>query len=131
MSRTGRGPRVGTGAGSDERPGSGSVTPRVGQAASAVAEATAYVAHFRARVVQDALIEASAAQWRVRATVFHAARPRPGDFTGRATPEQLAAIDTRLAAIALACRNRATFIELYGLAADVQREVAVELGRAA
>lgn len=66
-----------------------------------------YLAHFQARVIQDALAAALAATWERRAAAFDAARPRPGDFTGLATPEDLAAQDQRLAAIASACRARA------------------------
>lgn len=66
-----------------------------------------HVEHFRRRVLQDALNEATAAYWHRRAAAFDAARPRPGDFHGRATRAQLAAADTRLAAQAAACRRAA------------------------
>lgn len=66
-----------------------------------------YTEHFRKRVLQDALTEATAAYWRRRAETFEAALPRPGDFTGNATPEQVEAQRMRLAATILACRQRA------------------------
>lgn len=65
------------------------------------------VAHFQARVLADALTEATAGYWLGRAATFEAARPRRGDFTGRATGEALATADRRCAAVAQACRNRA------------------------
>lgn len=68
---------------------------------------TAYVAHFRARVLQDALLEATEAYWLRRAAAFAGAASRPGDYPGQATPEQLAARDERTRGIAQACRNRA------------------------
>lgn len=66
------------------------------------------VAHFRARVLQDALTEGTAAYWERRAAQWDAVRPRPGDFTGKATPEDLEALDRRAAATAAACRAKAT-----------------------
>lgn len=72
-----------------------------------------YIAHFRARVLQDALAQATAAYWRRRAEVWEAARPRPGDFTGAATTEELAEANMRCAATALACRQRAAVSLLW------------------
>ncbi|MGB3763220.1 MAG: hypothetical protein WA966_08355, partial [Ornithinimicrobium sp.] len=66
-----------------------------------------YVEQFRGRVVQEALAAATASFWRHRAAQFEDARPREGDFTGRATTEDLAAADHRMAETAQACRNRA------------------------
>lgn len=71
---------------------------------------TDHVDHFRHRVMQDALQEATAAYWRRRAAAFEAAMPRPGDFTGRATAQQLEAQRMRLASMVLACRQRAAFM---------------------
>lgn len=70
--------------------------------------------HFRARVVQDALTEATAHYWRRRADTLEAARPRPGDFTGKATSDEIAAVDRRLTAAARACRERAAVSLLGG-----------------
>ncbi len=64
-------------------------------------------APLQARVVLDALHEATAAYWRRRAATFDAARPRSNDFTGRASPSDLAAGDARCHTIADACRQRA------------------------
>lgn len=65
------------------------------------------VEHFRARVLQDALNEATAAYWRRRAEAFQASRPRPDDYHGHATVQELRDRDQWCAAIARACRHRA------------------------
>lgn len=69
-----------------------------------------YVEHFRYRVLQDALNEATAAHWRRRADMFTSALPRPGDFTGQAKPEQIEEQRQRVALTAAACRMRAEFM---------------------
>ncbi|MGH3496299.1 MAG: hypothetical protein ACRDP1_02390 [Nocardioidaceae bacterium] len=69
---------------------------------------TGYIEHFRARVAQDALNQATSRYWHLRAQTFDDARPQPGDYTGNATPTQIAAQDARLTETAQACRNRAT-----------------------
>lgn len=69
-----------------------------------------YVEHFRARVLQDALSEATAAYWRHRAETFRRALPRPGDFMGRATEGDIEAQQERISATILACRQRAVFM---------------------
>ncbi len=81
---------------------------------NATPDLTEYVEHFRSRVVQDALAEATSYYWKTRAAVFEGARPKPGDFTGHATPQQLRARDAELAAVALACRERAAVSLLGG-----------------
>lgn len=78
------------------------------------------VEHFRVRVLQDALNQATARYWMRRATAFEDARPRSGDHPGGPVDwhtgqpcapavgaAQLAEQDRRLAGIAQACRNRA------------------------
>jgi hypothetical protein len=92
---------------------------------------TEYLDHFRLRVVQEALTVATAEYWRRRASAFEGARSRAADFTGQAAPEQYVATDERLAAIARACRYRATVTEVYGLGLDIQREIFVELAQVA
>lgn len=69
-----------------------------------------FLDRFRVRVLQDALTEAEAAYWDRRADTFEAARPRPDDFTGQATPQQLARRAARLTDVAQACRARAALI---------------------
>lgn len=75
-----------------------------------ITELPEYVDHFRRRVLADALQEATAAYWRHRADAFDAALPRPGDYAGMATPQQIEAQRDRIAASALACRQRAVFM---------------------
>jgi len=65
------------------------------------------VAHFGARLLQDALAEATATYWRKRADDFERARSRPGDYHGTASPEQITEADARLTTQADACRHRA------------------------
>lgn len=63
-----------------------------------------FVDHFQRRVLVDALNEATAVYWRKRAETFEAARPRPGEFRGRATPDETRQRDQRLAQLAANCR---------------------------
>ena len=46
----------------------------------------AYLEQFTRRTITDAITEATAAHWRRRAAALEWARPRSGDFTGKATP---------------------------------------------
>ena len=73
--------------------------------------------HFQHRVVQDALKDAHPGYWLHRARIFEAARPRPGDYVGRATPGDLAERDERIAASAQACRARADVLTREGVLA--------------
>lgn len=59
------------------------------------------------RALEDALTEATPDYWTRRAEVFEQARPRPDDFVGRATRNELAARDARLVDAARACRSAA------------------------
>ena len=67
-----------------------------------------------AAAIEDIVLSVSAKQFRERAAILDAIRPRPGDFTGRATPKDLAEQDQRLAEAAQACRHRAELIEAGG-----------------
>jgi hypothetical protein len=66
--------------------------------------------HFRARVLQDCLTEATAAFWLRRAQQFENAAPRKGDYHGHASREELLDAWERCQATALACRRRAQLI---------------------
>lgn len=70
------------------------------------------------RALQEAWIDGSRQYWERRARQFEAARPRPGDFHGRATREDLQAQWDRLTATAEACRRRAEFT--YASQADFE-----------
>lgn len=63
--------------------------------------------HFTRRLLTDCLDEATRTHWLKRATQLEAARPRPDDFNGRATIDELRARWRELTEIANACRARA------------------------
>ena len=69
-----------------------------------------YLEDFARRVIQDALAEATAAYWMRRADQLENARPRPGEFHGNASAEELNARDERLAALAENCRHHAELL---------------------
>lgn len=59
------------------------------------------------RIAQQTILEADPEYWVRQATAFDQARPRPGDFTGSATPEDLAALEQRCREMRDACLERA------------------------
>jgi hypothetical protein len=73
----------------------------------------AHVEAFQARICREAILDGEAATWRRRAEMLEWARPRPGDWHGRATREELRARYDRLTEEARACRNRGS-ISLIG-----------------
>jgi hypothetical protein len=73
-----------------------------------------HVEHFRSRVLSDALNEATAAYWRRRAEMLRWAQPKPGEYAGRASTEELRARWQRLEEEARACENRARVALLGG-----------------
>lgn len=89
---------------------------------------TGYVEHFRWRVLQDALNEATSLYWRRRAAAFDAACSKPNDYQGRLTPEVRVDRDAGFRAIAAACRARADLaqyqVEPEPEVLDVLEEVA-------
>lgn len=66
--------------------------------------------HFRQRVVQDALNTATAEFWRRRADDLRNGLTRPGDFTGRATTEEIAARNATILEDAARCEHLASLI---------------------
>ncbi|GAA1543518.1 hypothetical protein [Nocardioides humi] len=64
--------------------------------------------HGTRRALQEALAAGLRSTWLRRAEEFERARPRPGDYVGRSTPEERAARDRRLARMAEMCRHRAS-----------------------
>ena len=66
--------------------------------------------HMAQRFIQDLIVEATPAVWLRRADDMEAARPRPTDWPGHATPEQLAELDRRNAATAAECRIHAAIL---------------------
>lgn len=81
-----------------------------------------YVLHFQARVLQDALVEATAMYWKRRAEALEKALPRVGDFTGAATPEDLQARSERLQEAIAACRRRANLTAARAIGVDDSAE---------
>lgn len=73
-----------------------------------------------AGVLREAMLAGLPCSWSRRAETLDAARPRPGDFNGRATVEELAERDQRLAEQAEACRSKARFLQEYP---DVMAEI--------
>lgn len=81
------------------------------------AQAVTRVVRFTARMLQDALADATADFWERRARTFEAAAPRQGDFNGRATTEDLEARRARCELSARVCRQRAS-LERHGQPVD-------------
>jgi hypothetical protein len=86
--------------------------------------------HLAARVLQDALTEATAAYWLQRAEQFEASAPQPGDHHGNASPEQLTDSWVRCMTTAAACRRHAELIT-QGQPEEVSDEVTAVLGEVA
>jgi hypothetical protein len=111
--------------------------------------------HFRARILQDALTEATAEYWERRAQQFVDAIPRAGDYRkpvyaadtfkeaaereeewhdeyrGNATQEQLTAATVRCANTVVACRRHAQLLR-EGMSEPISDEVwAVVVGEVA
>lgn len=76
------------------------------------------------RFLADVLASALPSQWDDRARTFEAARPKPDDYTGRASAQELSDLDARLAELAAGCRLHAAILRgddlaSPSLAADV------------
>lgn len=71
------------------------------------------LATFGVRLIEEAIADALPFVWERRAEQLEQARPRPGDFNGRATAEDLAARDRRLAEQAAAAREHAELLRRY------------------
>lgn len=79
---------------------------------------------FRERFLADLLTQGMATFYEHRAAVLEWAAPRPGDYVGRATPQQLAAQSARCRETATAFRNKAAVLRRYGPPDFVVDEVA-------
>lgn len=69
-----------------------------------------WISLFTRRVLADALCEASARYWERRAATFEDAAPRPGEFHGRASREELSAAWQRCHRDADRCRRHAELL---------------------
>ena len=74
-----------------------------------------HVDHFQARVVREAIRDAESWQWLRRAAEWQAAAPKPTDYHGNATREELSARYRRCMDNAAACRARAEVSLLSGV----------------
>lgn len=104
--------------GNEQRPGGGTEALKSfrGDTASlpAFPEGVAdELTRFGVRLIEDAIATAAPWFWLRRADQFEDARPRPGDFVGLATDEDLAERDARLAGTAEACRQHADLLRRY------------------
>lgn len=73
------------------------------------------VGHFQERVVREALRDAESWQWLRKAAEWEAAAPKPGEYVGKATREDLSAAWQRCMDNARACRARAEVSLLQGV----------------
>jgi hypothetical protein len=78
--------------------------------------------HFAGRVLQDALTEATAQYWIHRAYQFQQAAPRPGEFHGNTSVEQLRQRWRECMDTAQACRRHAQLI-MDGIPEEISPEV--------
>jgi hypothetical protein len=83
--------------------------------------------HFRARVLQDALTEATAQYWVHRAHQFQQAAPRLDEYRGQATSEQLRERWIECMATSQACLNHADLIHNESPPEPISAEVAAVL----
>lgn len=65
---------------------------------------------YRARFLQQLITEGTADYWDRRADEWRSIAPRPGDYPGRATPDQLAQQRTRCLEVATQCHRHAELI---------------------
>lgn len=73
----------------------------------------AQLSRFSVRLIEEAISDALPFVWERRAEQLEQARPRPGDFNGLATAEDLATRDQRLAEQAAAVREHAELLRRY------------------
>jgi hypothetical protein len=85
--------------------------------------------HFAARVLQDALTEATAGYWERRAQQFEDAAPCEDDDHGRASHDELDAAWERCQDIAQACKLHAALLRSL-VPQDVSDEVRVAIDEA-
>lgn len=79
------------------------------------------VDHFVLRLLTECIDDAARKQWLKRAAAFENARPKPDDFHGQATPEELRRRWRELTEIANACRARAKVAPLDEIAPEAEQ----------
>jgi hypothetical protein len=80
------------------------------------------------RVIREAILSAEAAHFDRRAEMLEWARPKAGDWHGRATREELRERYDRLTEEARACRNRARVSLIGGSWPEIDDVIAEALG---
>lgn len=75
---------------------------------------------FERRILADVLRTATASYWNRRAAEFEAAKPRPDEFHGNATRDELSAAWRRCDDAARACRARAEVAPFDDVAGEVE-----------
>ena len=87
-------------------------TPQTGPVRLAPAVESS-LSRYAVRILEDAITEAMPWHWMRRAEDLEDARPRPTDYRGQATREDLAERYARLTEQAAACRLHARFLREY------------------
>jgi hypothetical protein len=78
--------------------------------------------NFQRRLLQDCLTEALAMTWLARSQAFRDAAPRPSDFHGAATQQELRDAGNRCKATARACHRHARLL-FDGMPEEISAEV--------
>src|SRR3546814_21094895 len=78
--------------------------------------------HFRARVLQDALDQATIGHWLRRHAALSASLPRPDDYAGEATPAELDAREARIRAAMTAIEHHVQMLQHRSEASRVGKE---------
>jgi hypothetical protein len=94
-----------------ERPATNQALPDVCNDNNAsLGEVVEGLTQLQRRMVAEAVLSAEAATWERRAATLEAARPRPGEFLGGATSEDLSRRWRELTEMAVACRSHAALL---------------------
>jgi hypothetical protein len=72
----------------------------------------------RRRAIQQAILQAESWWWAWRAEQFHAAAPKPGDYNGQASAQELAEASERCVGAARACWSHAHLLAELGVDDD-------------
>lgn len=84
-----------------------------------ISTAVDHLSHFQRRVVVEAMLDGWGATWERAAVRYERARPRPHEFHGKQSTDQLRAKWHELTEVAAACRARAAVSPLDLVAPDV------------
>jgi hypothetical protein len=93
-----------------ELPATNQELPNVCNDKPSLGEVVDALTQLQRRVVAETVLSAEAATWERRAATLEAARPRPGEFHGGATSEDLTRRWRELTDMAVACRSHAALL---------------------